>query len=317
MVPDRSLDVEIIRRRDRADPIDDRKLRAAIAAGEWSRIAAGVFVRAHDWKALRPIERHRVFVRETMRRMRTPGIACHAAAAALHDMDMLGDWPGHVDVITPPARGGRSTGHIRRHPRDLAAVEFDTVDGFPATTPAQTALDLARVLPFDQGVAVVDQAIRTDRPGGPLAGTAAIFALASTGGHRGDARAARAVSFADPRAANVRESQSRVLIARLGFPRPTLQERRVLPSGRVVYGDFYWPEHDHWGELDGRGKYLSPEFGAHRDPRAIVLDEKSRENEIRRVVRAFSRWEPRDLDAPRRLYDILTADGLPSVLPRP
>ena len=96
-----------------------------------------------------------------------------------------------------------------------------------------------------------------------------------------------------------------------------LQERRVLRSGRLVFGDFYFPNHDHWAELDGRGKYRSPDFGADRDPAEIVIDEKNRENEIRREVRGFSRWEPFDADHPRRLYDILTTDGLPSSLPRP
>lgn len=186
------------------------------------------------------------------------------------------------------------------------------------TTPAQTALDLARVLPFVEGVAVVDQAIQSGRPGGALTTRAEIEGLwALDAAHRGNPRASRAISFANPLAANVRESQSRVVLARLGFPTPRLQERRVLRSGRLVYGDFFFPAYDHWAELDGRGKYRSPDFGADRDPAAIAIDEKNRENEIRREVRGFSRWEPFDADNPRLLYDILTSDGLPSCLPRP
>ena len=56
---------------------------------------------------------------------------------------------------------------------------------------------------------------------------------------------------------------------------------------------------------------------AGRDPAAIVIDEKNRENEIRREVRGFSRLEATDADHPRRVYDILTRDGLRSRLPRP
>ena len=48
-----------------------------------------------------------------------------------------------------------------------------------------------------------------------------------------------------------------------------------------------------------------------------VIDEKNRENEIRREVRGFSRWDRTDVERPRRLYDILTGDGLRSALPRP
>ncbi|QKJ21221.1 hypothetical protein HQM25_11770 [Microbacterium hominis] len=185
------------------------------------------------------------------------------------------------------------------------------------TTPAQTALDLARILPFARAVSILDQALWTARPGGPLATRDEILALWDGAPHRGNPRALRAIEFANPLAANPRESQSRVVLAQLGFPWPRLQERRVLRSGRVVFGDFYFPEHDHWGEFDGEGKYRSPEFGSTRDAAQIVIDEKNRENEIRREVRGFSRWEPADADHPRRLYDILVADGLPSALPRP
>lgn len=224
-----------------------------------------------------------------------------------------------------PARGGRSSGAIRRHPRDLDAIEITFAGDAPGpcgihfvTSPAQTALDLARVEPFLRGVSIIDQAIWAERPGGELTDTAAIRRL--LGGappHRGDVRALRALSFATPLAANVRESQSRVVLARLGFARPRLQERRVLPSGRMVFGDFYWPDHDHWGELDGDTKYLDATMLKGRSAADAVIDEKNRENEIRREVRGFSRWQPSDADHPRRLYDILTRAGLPSALPRP
>ncbi|NNH05408.1 hypothetical protein HLA99_16310 [Microbacterium ulmi] len=186
------------------------------------------------------------------------------------------------------------------------------------TTPAQTALDLARAEPFVRGVSVVDQAIWSGRDGGALADLGVIAELwESQRGRRGEARALRAISFASPLAANVRESQSRVLVAQLGFPRPRLQERRVLASGRVVFADLYFPEHDHWCEIDGRAKYLDPAFLDGRTAEQAVIDEKNRENEIRREVRAFSRWEAKDADVPRAIYDILTGSGLPSVLPRP
>jgi hypothetical protein len=310
--------IEVIRRRDRIDRIDDRKLRAALDAGRWTKITAGAFVRTTEWRALSPLERHRLRVLEVTRRMRARGIVSHFAAAAIWRIDVLGAWPTSVDITCAPARGGRSSGAIRRHPRALDHLQLAEFGGHLVTTPAQTALDLARVVPYVNGVAIVDQAIRAERTGGPLTTIPEMLALPDARlPHRGDARAMRAISFADPHAANVRESQSRVVIAHLGFPRPQLQERRVLRSGRLVFGDFYWLDHDHWGELDGEGKYRTPEFGAHRDAAEIAIDEKNRENEIRREVRGFARWEPSDADNPRQLYDILTSSGLPSALPRP
>jgi hypothetical protein len=125
------------------------------------------------------------------------------------------------------------------------------------------------------------------------------------------------MAFANPRSSNVRESQNFVVVISLGFPRPLVQYRRVLCTGRLAIADLYFEEADHWCEIDGRGKYISPEFGAERDPVEIVIDEKNRENEIRREVRGFSRWEAKAADRPRDIYDILTQDGLRSSKPRP
>lgn len=318
MTPDLATPIDIVRRSDQGDPLDDRRLRKAITDGSWVRIAPGAFARAADWHTLKPHERHRTKVLEVMRRLRGPVIIGMFAAAALWGIDVLGAWPTRVDVIRPPANGGRSSGWIRRHPRDVGAIATIPCGQHRVTTPAQTALDLARTQPHVNAVAIVDQAIWTGRKGGALTSLDDIFALWHDGAaHRGNARASRALSFASPLAANVRESQSRVQIARLGFPVPRLQERRVLRTGRLVFGDFYFPSHDHWGELDGHGKYRDAAFTGGRDAAAVVIDEKNRENEIRREVRGFSRWEPADADVPARLYDILTGDGLPSALPRP
>ena len=115
----------------------------------------------------------------------------------------------------------------------------------------------------------------------------------------------------------MRESQSFVVVVSLGFPRPLVQYRRVLRSGRLAIADLYFVDEDHWCEVDGRGKYLSPEFGAERDAATIVIDEKNRENEIRREVRGFSRWEATLADRPAMLYDLLTGDGMRSSRRRP
>lgn len=314
---DDAVPIDIVRRSDLIDPIDDRRLRTLIAGGEWTRIAPGSFTATPAWHAMTHRDQHRVRVLESLRRMRPGSTISHASAAALWGIDLLGVWPARVEVTIPRASGGRSSGLIVRHTATGGMPQSVAFGAHRVTTPAQTALDLARCLPHVKGVAAVDQALWNRRPGGALATRIDILSLWERALHRCNVRARRAIDFASPDAMNPRESQSRVLLAQLGFPTPRLQEHRILRTGREVFGDFSFPEHDHWAELDGRGKYLSPEFGAHRSPDQIVIDEKNRENEIRREVRGFSRWEPADLDQPRRLYDILTGDGLPSARPRP
>ena len=257
-------------------------------------------------------------VDEVLLRLQAPAVVSHFAAAAIWRIDVLGDWPTLVDVTIPRTSGGRSGGALRRRAIGVDGVARVAYGSHEVTTPAQTALDLARTRPFVRAVTAIDQAILTQRRGGALTTKNDILALLDSGEpRRGDARARRAIAASEPLSTGPREPQARLLVIALGLPTPRLQERRVLRTGRLVYGDLYFPEQDHWVEIDGRGKYLSPEFQAGRPPAQVVIDEKNRENEIRREVRGFSRLEALDVDHPQRVYDILTADGLHSSKPRP
>ncbi|GAA1842006.1 hypothetical protein ACFQZV_12100 [Microbacterium koreense] len=310
--------VDVARRRDLLAPGDNRRLSRNVRSGEWVRVAPGSYVVREAWAALTPIERHRLRVDEVVLRLQTPAVVSHLAAAALWDIDVLGPWPTAVDVTIGRTTGGRSGGALRRHALGLDGVERIPFGRHEVTSAAQTALDLARALPFVRAVTAVDQALWSQRRGGPLCTKDELLQALERGGpRRGDVRARRAIDAGEALAANVRETQVRVVAIGLGFGIPRLQERRVLRSGRLVFGDLYSPDHDHWVEIDGRGKYLSPQFGAGRAPADIVLDEKDRENEIRREVRGFSRLGATDADHPGRMYDILTGDGLPSTKPRP
>ena len=317
MWPNDPSSLRIVRRREQLDLANDRRRRRSVSSGVWCRVAVGSYARTVEWQALRPIEQHRVRVDEALRRIEPGGVISHRAAAAYHDVDVLGAWPQAVDVTVDHASGGRSTGSIRRHATGLAGVQREPLGAHEVTTPAQTALDLARTLPFVTAVTAVDQAIWRGRHRGALTTLAEIAELLDAHPRRGDAKARRVLSFANPESSNVRESQNFVVVVSLGFPRPAVQYRRVLRSGRLAIADLYIEELDHWCEIDGHGKYLSPEFGADRDPAEIVIDEKNRENEIRREVRGFSRWEATDADRPRIVYDILTQDGVRSSKPRP
>jgi hypothetical protein len=170
------------------------------------------------------------------------------------------------------------------------------------TAPAQTAIDLAACLPFTGGVAASDQAIWSRRPGGALATTNELSDAAERYSGRAHARVRRVASFAQPGADSVRESQSRVLIAHLGFPEPELQHRFILGNGRVVYSDFWWERHSHVGEFDGLGKYLDPELLNGRTPEEALIEEKDRADALRREVGMISRWRTPALTSPRRLY---------------
>lgn len=300
------------------DRPDYRKVRRALAAETIHRVVPGSFVLKHEWDALTPIERHRLRVVETVDRMRAPAVLSHFAAAAVHDMDILGPWPERVDVRVPPAGGGRSSGLVRRHAVGVDDLELHEWRGHYVTSPTQTAIDIAAISDHLHAVVVLDQLLWERRPGGPLASLDELVALTQTNAPvKGGARVRHAVAAATGASDSVRESQSRILIRRLGFPQPVLQREFILPDRSLVRTDFYFPDQDHVGEFDGLGKYLDPALLAGRTPEEALIAEKDRADALSRIVRRVSRWRTPALRDPRKLYDILIADGLPSALPRP
>src|SRR5690606_29064407 len=167
------------------------------------------------------------------------------------------------------------------------------------------------------GVVAVDQVLWERRTGGALASAADLQRVLDGQSRRGLVRARDALDFGTSQADSVRESEARVLMALLGFPAPTLQKPFRLPSGRRVRTDFYFEEFDHVGEFDGTGKYFDPEILEGRTPQQALLEEKDREDELRRIVSGLSRWRTGAHKDPGLLYDILTGAGVPSGRPRP
>ncbi len=309
----------IVRRR--SDPngvgLSDRRLKALVAHGGAHRIVAGSYVLSADWEELSPIRRHLVKVLEVADRSRSPQVFMGAAAAAIWDIDRIGAWPDRVEIRIGRASGGRSSGAVSRR-----ALGFDGVDvvewrGHLVTPPAQTAIDIAADSGFRDGVVAVDQTLWARRGGGALASASELTQTLDLQSRRGLARVRAALDFATSQADSVRESEARVLLDVLGFPAPTLQKAFRLPSGRRVRTDFYFEEFDHVGEFDGTGKYFDPEILAGRTPQQAVLEEKDREDELRRVVTGLSRWRTDAHRKPALLYDILTGAGVSSRLPRP
>jgi len=189
-----------------------------------------------------------------------PGaVASHFTAARAHDLTVWvdkrrSDRPP-IDAVwltRPPGRGRIESGPeivVRR--TALAATDVRVVRGLPCTTPARTAIDLARMLPFREAVVVLDRALARAVPRETLAEMSGRQA-----NWPGAASARRALAFADGRAESPLESLARVVFAEGGLPVPVLQgeiwDRDDWSTARV---DFCWP--DRWviAEVDGMAKY--------------------------------------------------------------
>ena len=146
---------------------------------------------------------------------RRRGVVAGRSAAALHGAK----W---VD--------GRSAAQIlwqNRHPPTGLETwsdayrddEVAVADGVRFTTPARTALDIARRYRFDDAVAAIDALARATR-----LNPADVATLANRHcGARGIRKARRVLQLVDPGAESPRETWLRLLLIRAGFPRPTTQ----------------------------------------------------------------------------------------------
>ena len=309
----------LIRRRD-LDYVGnpDVGVRRALGRGGLVRVSAGTYADSTVWHNLEPIEKHRAKVFATAGRLRSSPVFSHFAAAAIWGIRMLGAWPTLIDVTLERTSGGRSDGALRRHCTGLSCIDVVEHDGLFVTSPEQTVADLARVLPFADAVVAMDSALWRRRIPQPLAIALELSRVVDAAAGRKGYRAALAASrFATHLSDSPEESHSRVQLHVLGFPTPQLQHRFRLANGRSAEVDFYWEQLEHVGECDGKAKYRDPKILQGRSGNDVLFAEKDRENEVRRQVRQFSRWEPKELYPPVQLYDRLVRDGLPSSKPRP
>jgi hypothetical protein len=234
-----------------------------------------------------------------MTTLRRPAVISHQSAAALLGLPLWGVPLDQVHVTRRPPASSQATGPLRAHVARLRDDEVTVVEGLAVTEPTRTVLDLARSLPFEVAVVVVDAALNAELVSADTVRTR----LADLAGTRGSRHAARVIRFADARSESVGESRSRVALAELGLLPPTLQYP-VRSTAGVFLGraDFAWEEAGVIGEFDGRVKYgrlLRPG----QDPGDAVFQEKRREDAMRDAGWEVVRWTWGDLAAPDELGD--------------
>ena len=219
------------------------------------------------------------------------GIIAGRAAAALHGA-------GFVEDSTPIELIGRSRrarqGVIVREER-IDTDEIIRVDDLTVSTPARTALDLARHLPRGEAIARLDALAAATG-----IGVHDVLDLASRyPGARGIRKARAIAPLLDAGAQSPRESWLRLLLIDGGFPRPATQIR-VSDGVRTAFVDMGWEKLRIGLEYDGeqhhsdRPQYVKDiarlEMLGKLDWLVIrVVKEHSRESIVRRVHEAFRR----------------------------
>lgn len=187
-------------------------------------------------------------------RLTLPGLddaesAARALGGALSGLSAARYWgwslkrePSAPVVTVPRNRSTKRDGVVVRR-QDVNPQHL--VRGGLVTSKAQTVLDCARTLPFDEALCVADSALRDGRATG--FGRDELLRLACASPRTGRARAVAVITAADARAANAFESVTRAILRDV----PGLQAE---PQGDLGFSDAGAPQ---YGDLvDGRLRLL-------------------------------------------------------------
>ncbi|HSZ40831.1 MAG TPA: DUF559 domain-containing protein [Trebonia sp.] len=247
-----------------------QQLRTLVSAGELVQMRRGSYVTrsALDWAAGDPRRIHVLHVYMAMDLVGQGCVASFQSAAVMHDLALF-TRPGNAVTLTVPPGGRRGSraGGILVRTAELPLVHRDTMFRVPVTSPTRTVADLARTLPFMEGVVVADSAMHKDLTSGPEVAGALELCAAWTG----VARARRVVAFASPNAESAFESCARVIFARHIKETPEVQYSIEGPGYRFTV-DLYYAKHRTIVELDGAVKY---------ETKKDLLDQFSRDRTLR------------------------------------
>ena len=195
---------------------------------------------------------------------------------------------------------------VRIHGSSLPESLVHVVNGVRTTSPARTAMDVARGRTLPDALIALDGASRMigsrgrgDRfirtpEGRDIAQRAAMprlqEAFESVRSWPGSVILRRALPLVDVRSESAFESWSRGWMVLDGLLAPEIGARVAGASGRDYFGDFVWREHRVVGEADGLGKYGVTE----RQIRDSLAAERHRQRDLEDAGWAVHRWDSRE-----------------------
>ena len=168
---------------------------------------------------------------------------CLGTAAALHGFDT--EQPADFHVLSPPGSRLRSADGLVVHRRGGAPLVM--IGGRPATSPAWTAVEVARSLRRPRALATLDAALRSGTCSRPELWRAAV----EQAGRRGIVAVRDLIPLADGLAESPMESEARLAMIDGGLPIPELQYEIIDGNGDLRRVDFAWPDQRVAVEYDG------------------------------------------------------------------
>lgn len=271
----------------------DGQIRARLASGRWRRLRPGCYLALTSETGTpegvgedrRRDAAHRVAAARL--RVGRDAVGGHLSAAIVHGLPLpfVDTAAVGVTLVRPPVTRRRRLAYpdgLVVRPAALPPQHVTRRFGVPVTSPARTAFDLARRLPFAAAVVVLEHVMHNGVRRKEL-DAVSLFCHEWPGRRQ----AGRALAFADARTETALESVSRVMFQEYGVPMPEPQVwlRGVTTDMRV---DFYWRRQRMVGEADGLGKYfMEPEPWA---VRRRIKAEREREKRLAEMGFVLLRW---------------------------
>jgi hypothetical protein len=260
-----------------------REVRELLRSRAWVRIRHGAYAPAELVTDASAAARHLLVVRAAVAKLVGEVVVTHVSGLAALSVPLWGVDLGQVHVHRDAERSSRREAGIVHHSGSLPDSQIIEVDGLLVAIPERAALDACRSESFEAGVVLMDGARRLDR----FDDEHARQILEDQRDWHGSVRASRVLAFSDPKSQTVGESRTRVLMARIGLPKPTLQHRVHDSTGRLIaITDLYVHEIVTAVEFDGRMKYGRELYERSGEPDQVdvgevVWREKIREDSIR------------------------------------
>ncbi|MGH8969270.1 MAG: hypothetical protein ACRDV1_04920 [Actinomycetes bacterium] len=225
-------------------------------------------------------------------------VVTHASSLAVQGVPLWGVDLREIHVLREAKRSSRTDAHVVHHLGELPESEVIEVDGLHVARAERSVVDAARTERFEAGVVLADGAKRRLMFDDDVAQDI----IERQRDWAGSIKAERVLKFSDGDAETIGESRSRVMLARIGLPKPRLQKRFYRPDGSVfARSDFYIEDYSTAGEFDGKMKYaraLYEKSGRieNVDVGHVVWEEKRREDAIRDQGNEMVRWVWSELD---------------------
>ncbi|MGV0789997.1 hypothetical protein ABQF33_24135 [Mycolicibacterium sp. XJ2] len=190
---------------------------------------------------------------------------CLSTAAALFGFDT--EEPDELHVLNPPGHQLRKADGLVVHRRDGAPLV--QAAGRIATSPAWTAVEVARALRRPRALATLDAALRSGTCNRAELWRAAI----RQAGRRGIVAVRDLLPLADARAESPMESEARLAMIDGGLPMPELQYEVVDGNGQLRRLDFAWPDFGVAVEYDGIDWHTEPDVVRNDRRRQLALQD--------------------------------------------